>query len=288
MAYSGKTIVLKCVMALAVSFLCACSEPNDDSSVFVAESRVSPSITSSKCRVESFWIVGLYFDEIKNLSVTATPDFTERLGLNYLNGKISQVVGGLKRYPPGGTTTSTEFYWTNDYLEDIVYNGNMITVNSIGMYSKTFVIDNGKIKSQSTTYSTAFQYNDIVNYSPGLHMYEYAGNTILEKKNGVIRRIFYMEDGNLAKVELFIRNATGDIVKKIEYLLTQYDTAPNLLKGKFFINGNFFNAFSKNMFRKREVKYYNVVDGQYQLDPMQFEISGPFTIPGNMFNQVCN
>jgi hypothetical protein len=228
----------------------------------------------------------MYFDELKNLTLAGNPNFTERLNLSYSNNRIVQVQGGLWKTPSGGS--QTYYFWRNDFVEDVVYSENKITVNSVGFYSKEFVIAHGKIQSQKTTYNPGLSFLNIVNYSSGLHEYQYIGNTIVETTNGQTRRIFYIENGNLVKVELFFRDATNQIYKKIEYLLSNYDNTPNLLKGKFFIHGNFFKAFSNNNFKKFEMKAYNFVEGTYQLDPNEYAQFTFNSIPADMFIQDCN
>jgi hypothetical protein len=152
---------------------------------------------------------------------------------------------------------------------------------------KKFVLGGNRIKKQITSYSLGVNYSDFVNYSPGLHEYQYNGNLITETKNGLVRRLFYLSQGNLVKVELFLRDANAEIVKKIEYLFSNYDQQPNLLRGNFFIHGCFFKAFSVNNYRKLEIKYYNYINNAYQLDESQYAIFN-YNLPEDMFVQECN
>ncbi len=278
-----KIKVLNYFTVLIALSLYSCSDSQDQTFQKDLESRISNNEPSVPCNVASFSIVNLYFDEMINMPFSFNPNFTGRIGLSYTNSRISQVQGGLKPNPPG--SSSLGFYWTNDFIQDISYSGNTITVNSPGMYSKQFIIVNNRLVSQQTTYWLNSDY--IVNYCSELVDYQYSGNTIVEKKNNLIRRVFYMENRNLSKVELFFRNGNGDILKKKEYLFSNFDSNLNLLKGKFFINGNFFNAFSRNNFRRIEMNTYDLIDGVYQLDTSQYAYF-QHNIPNDMFIQDCN
>ena len=119
-----------------------------------------------------------------------------------------------------------------------------------------------------------------------LMTYEYDGDIILEMAAGQIRRKFYMSAGNLVKVELFIRNGTTNL-KKIEYVFSQYDNTINLLKGKFYINGKFFNAFSENNYRRIDIKFYNFVDNAYQYDSNQGGWTDYGEAPVDLFTKEC-
>ena len=248
----------------------------------------SCSNSTQSCKVTSFRILNILYDELKFIPFDSDGKFTEKINLEYDGDKIIKTHGGLRNMLPPGSSFPYHFGFSNDVVENITYNGNTITVTTLNLYTKEFVINNDKLVSQSTTYSNWVQFLDFVDFSSGLHLYEYNGNEVIEKKNGFTRRVFYLEGGNLIKVDWFILNYnTGEIYKKYEYLFSEYDNTPNRLKGKFFINGNFFKAFSKNNYKKFEMKSYNYVDGIYQLNNHDYHMESLNFIPSDMFAQEC-
>lgn len=240
---------------------------------------------SSKCKLISFSTTNMFFEELKIAPFVFNPNFDNRIHLNYLNARISQIQGGIVRSMPGGTENS--YYWTNNVSTNLVYSSDTITVNNNGFYLKKFILSGNRIKKQITSYNPSLSFAEVVNYSPGLHEYQYNGNLITETKEGFVYRLFYLEQGNLVKVELFFRDVTGTIFRKMEYLFSDYDQHPNLLKGKFYIHGNFFKAFSNNNYRKLEIKTYNYINNSYQLDASQ-NVTFTYNFPADMYAQECN
>lgn len=238
------------------------------------------------CKTVSFKTYNLIYDEFsRNVAFSYNPNFDGIIRLVYENDKIIQVKGGLYVPPPGQSSVS--FFEDNTVIEEVSYQGNTITVNSPKLYTKDFVIENNKLISQKTTYSPGLNYSSCwINRCVDLMTYEYNGDTISEMVAGQLRRKFYMAGGNLVKVELFIRNGTADY-KKIEYVFSQYDATPNLLKGKFFINGKFFTAFSANNFRRMDYKVYNFVDNAYQLDVNNGGWTDYGEAPSDLFTKDC-
>lgn len=240
-----------------------------------------------KCKVTSFNSGNLFYDELVMTSYNYNSSFSGMINLIYDGNLISKVLGGLVYIDYPGSQSNYSFMLSDDVEQNIVYSDNTITVTTSGLYTKVFVVVNDVLVSQTTTYKSFDPYV-FVNYSSGLHEYEYSGSTIIEKKDGNTRRIFYLENGNLAKVELFFRDyQTSKIYKKIEYLFTNYDAKPNLLKGKFFIHGNFFKAFSRNNYKNFEMKYYDYIDEQYKLNERNFYNSS-IDISNDTFELDCN
>ena len=74
-----------------------------------------------------------------------------------------------------------------------------------------------------------------------------------------------MNGNNLASVEKFVYNSDRTISMKTEIFFSNYDHSLNLLKGKFFINGAFYRAFSENNYNKVVVKNYSMDNNQLTL-----------------------
>lgn len=238
------------------------------------------------CKTVSFKAYNLIYDELsRNVNFAYNPNFTGTFDLVYENNRIVQVKGGLYVAPPGQLLTT--FFVDNTVVDAVSYNGNTITVASPKLYSKDFVIFNDRLISQKTTYSPNLNYSDCwINRCADLMTYEYDGDVITEMAAGQVRRKFYMSNGNLERVELSIRNGTTAI-KKVEYTFSEYDNSPNLLKGKFYLNGKFFTAFSANNYRRIETKVYNFVNNVYELDTNQYSWAEFGEVPADLFTQDC-
>lgn len=246
----------------------------------------SNSDSTPSCRLVSFDDYGVYYDEIKNGYYSFDPSYSGKFNLEYENNIISIIHGGLKNLSlPGNSNIS--FSQSDDVHDNLVYNANSITVNNYHLYSKEFVIVDGKLVSQNIEYSNYLPDEAIEDYSPGLHTYEYVGNKIIEKVGSFTRRIFYIENGNLAKIDWFFGSSPDVIYKKKEYLFTNYDSTPNLLKGKFYINGFFFKAFSNNNYRKIEINTYDFNNGVYELNQGQYSFFNYGEFTTDMFIQDC-
>lgn len=271
------------LVALGALFIGSCTNESLSNEVILNRSAINLNY-DARCTLASFSTSSVFFEELKSTSLSFNPNFDNRIYLHYSNGRLSQIQGGIMRPLPGSGGNN---YWTNNLLTNVVYSSDTIAVNYSGFYLKKFVLVGNRIKKQITSYNPGVNYSDFVNYSPGLHEYQYNGNLISETKNGLVRRLFYLSQGNLVKVELFFRDANAEIVKKIEYLFSNYDQQPNLLRGKFFIHGCFFKAFSVNNYKKIEINHYNYVDNAYQLDQSQYALFN-YNLPEDMFVQQCN
>ena len=259
------------------------------STVFIAGScsdSNSVPVIEPNCKLMSFAIHGTYYDEIKNGYFAYNPSFTGRINLNYENEVLTLIKGGLMNLSLPGTL-NVSFSQSDDVQDTVAYSGDVITVNSYHLYTKDFVIVNGQLVSQNTTYNSYLPFQTIEDYSPGLHTYEYVGDTILEKVGTFTRRIFYIENGNLVKIDWFFKNSQNVIYMKKEYLFSNYDTTPNLLKGKFYVNGSFFKAFSNNNYRKLEMNTYDAINGVYVLNQGQYAYFAFGDLPSDMFVQDC-
>lgn len=239
----------------------------------------------SYCRVENFRSVNIFYDEFLPTSYGYNYSFDGKIYLQYDNsGRINKVLGGLLCLPH--PTPSSPFYMSNNVEEYVVYEGTKIRVASLNMYEKEFEIQDDQLVSQKTTYTPNLNIFLLADKCSEVLYYEYQGNVVLEKENDLTRRIFHLENGNLVKVELFLRNFNAENIGKIEYTLSDYDSNPNLLKGKFFIHGNFFKAFSNNNYKRFSVRRYDYVDGNYVLlgEMLSFSYEN---FPNDLFVENC-
>lgn len=237
------------------------------------------------CRVQNFKSVNIFYDEFLPTAYGYNYSFDGKIYLQYDNsGRINKVLGGLLYLPH--PTPSSAFYMSNNVEEYVVYDGTKIRVASLNMYEKEFEIQGNQLVSQKTTYTPNLNIFLLADYCSEILQYEYEGNVVLEKKNGLIRRIFHLENGNLIKVELFLRNNNFENTGKLEYNFSEYDSNPNLLKGKFFIHGNFFKSFSNNNYKRFALRRFDYVDGSYVLSGEILSFSYE-NLPNDLFVENC-
>lgn len=220
-------------------------------------------------KITSVKYIALVYDDI-TLSNIYHPS-SGKISFEYDNlNRINKVVGGLVTV--GSLTNFNELTLGDEAQDNISYENNVIKVEcsyntGYRPYNKEFVVQNDKIISRSVV--------DINPYSsPSIaYTYEYLNDKIIEKRDGNSFRTFTITNGNLTKVEqinygLMIQNVWVDnqIRGKKEYLFSDFDNTENLLKGKFYINGAFFNAFSNNNYRKMVINYYTYTNNQFVLN----------------------
>lgn len=239
------------------------------------------------CRVDNFRTLNIFFDEFLPTLYSSSPSFDGKIYLEYdASGKINKVVGGLLYLPFPGSINP--FSMSNSVEENVIYDGSKIRVVSHNMYEKEFEIQGNQLVSQITTYKQGLNTFLLADYCLGTLNYTYQDNVVLEKENNLTRRIFHLENGNLVKVELFLRNNNFENTGKIEYNFSEYDSNPNLLKGKFFIHGNFFKSFSNNNYKRFSVRRFDYVDGNYVLSQMgEMYSSSIENLPNDMFTENC-
>ena len=221
-------------------------------------------------RVTSVKYIALIYDDI-TLSNYYNPS-SGKISFEYDNlNRINKVIGGLVL--AGSLTNFYELTLGDEAQDNISYENNVIKVEcsyntDYRPYNKEFVVQNDKIISRSVVNINPYSTPAIV------FTYEYLNNTVIEKKDGNSFRTFTITNGNLTNVEQInygyvkIENVWvgNQIIGKKEYVFSDYDNTENLLKGKFYINGAFFNAFSNNNYRKMVINYYAFVNNQYVLN----------------------
>ena len=95
--------------------------------------------------------------------------------------------------------------------------------------------------------------------------YAYADNQIIETDAaGRIRRKFYFENDNLAKIVSQFNNSQGNVVLKEEIIFQDYDQKLNPFKNMYHVTGAFYRAFSKNNYTSYTINQFGLlIDGSF-------------------------
>lgn len=204
-----------------------------------------------------------YMDELE-LGSTTTGPFTSFDGIHFeydSSNRINKVFGGPVMVPVGGNLI--EWVMSNSVEYDILYSENTISImsNYEPLYEgnlRLFNITNSNLINRTVTIPQGLLTQEVT------FNYTYEGNTILEYKGDELYRTFYLENGNLVKVEeLRYGNLTdplgepNTLIGKNELVFSEFDNLPNLLKAKFYIDGAFFKGFSNNNYHAIELKRFN-------------------------------
>lgn len=211
------------------------------------------------CRLTSVMAKTLFYEGVP-AAVLANPNFSGKIKFEYnSNGQIIKMIGGPVNVNPG--SGNGDFMFTDNMINAVSYQGSIIKAenrNGMGAYANfniiEYTVEQGRLiakKVKDDDYEINYQY-------------EYVHNQIIEKVGDDLYRTFYFDNNNLVKVEQILYDyQTSETVGKIDILLSNYDTHENLLQGKYFVNGAFYKAFSKNNFRNFERKHYNYIGGEY-------------------------
>lgn len=229
-----------------VSFLSSCSSGESEA--------------VSACKVTSVDIQTLSFEDIEINQMGVDPSWSGKFYFEYdSQNRIDKINGGFIPNPPG---ISPYFYLGAEAHDSISYEPGKIIAHYSANFpklrpKKIFSVDaQGKLQS---LHVTSYIGSD---ESEAFFTYEYQPNLIIEKLNGKITKKFYFENENLVKLLKLQTSSQGIVFVKQEIYYKGYDQSPNLLKGKFFINGNFLKAFSKNNYKKVESHEYIMYEGQ--------------------------
>lgn len=245
-------------------------------------------VLTENCNIRSVKTKTLLFDDIALDGYNES--FPETIAFEYDDlQRIVSVRGGLKA--TGGIDTLMHWTLFQEVNDTITYDNNVISVkysNNVSPrpYDKEFVISGNQLLNRKVT-----SYNSPFSVNPVTYTYEYNSTGIIEKINNVVYRTFTIENGNLVKVEHLAYNSANAIVLKEEYLFSNYDNSDNLLKGKYYINGAFFKAFSNNNYKSYVYNKYLVENGNYKLEK-QYSlnidfVNGPQNFP-DLFTRNCN
>lgn len=245
--------------------------------------------TETECRLTGAKITGFYYDDITIPNDAYNANFSGKISFEYDNqNRISKVKGGLLAVPDANNLN--KWVLSNDIEDVVTYENNTIKVDysansEARPYQKQFTLSNGILISRKVTKIYPQKLDPIV------FTYEYNGDEIKEKIDGKVYRTFTLSAGNLIKIEQirydFFSNA---ITGKREYSFLNYDTSENLLKGKFYINGAFFQAFSKNNYTTLKIKEYTFINNEYTLadeSGTSFELTYDADHIASLFEREC-
>lgn len=265
----------KCIfLTLAFLSFLSCSRNEDDFKT-----------PQNECGIVTAKTYNYQFDDVTISTSSFDVNFSKFTFEYDSQKRINKVIGSLVA---GSSGDLGAFYLSNIASDEITYSGNTVSVKvSVNMttrpYDKEFVIDNGKIISRKVTSKYPF-----LNSDPVIYTYEYSGNQILEKTNDRLIKTLTVENGNLTKVIKWRYDLNGNVNGKIEVVYSDYDTQENLLKGKFFINGAFYMAFSKNIYHKTDSKSYDLENGVYVFNGNFYNATFDPTQTSNYFEKNCN
>lgn len=249
---------LKAVFILPL--LVSCS--GDDTAEVITPEVIAPEVIAS-CKLVSLKTEALVFDDL--WPTAYNENYPEKMTFDHDDqNRISKVHGGFRGSSGFGSINGSWSLYSD--VEDVVtYNQDSIAVDyssnlQVKPYQKEFVVDDGKLTYQkSTSFNVASGTTTTLAYT-----YEYNGNTVIEKRNGILYRTFTFDNGNLIKSEQ-ITYIDGAVYSRKIYEFSDYDNTENLLKGKFFINGCFLRAFSNNNFKKYSYTKYMTYNGSEEV-----------------------
>jgi len=242
--------------------------------------------SDSTCRVTAVSVKNLVYDEVYFTNYSSSS--FGKIRFVYERGQISKIIGGLIKLPYD--FGSSEYAFADALENNITYLGDTIAVENKTSFTDNipsvnkFIVDAGRIVYQKQMISHPFE--TIEEYR-----YEYLENLILEKKGDVISRSFHLANGNLVRVDKISYNTDGTIRRIKQLLFSDFDSATNLMKGKFFIHGAFYQAFSANNFHKIEItdRLYSqngdLVQEQIYRNTFGFGITNGIS---DLFEQVCD
>ena len=266
----------KIIPAICLVVLCACS--GDDTTA------------TDPCKVTSVARKVLLVDDV-TLSTNYNPTFSNKLTFEYdAQNRISKIHGGLVLMAPGQGLNSGWLYY-NEVEDAVSYHNDTIRGDySNNQTNKPYIKEFVTNHNNQLTYRklTSFIYNTTVIDE---YTYTYTANQVIENKNGQLYRTFYLENGNVTKVEcIYHDSSTGAITGKKDYVFSNYDDKPNLVKGKYFVNGLLYTAFSSNNFQRMDTNTYTYSNNEYVLNGngyLFFTLTYDSDNTADIFEKVC-
>lgn len=219
--------------------------------------------TIKSCKLISVKTNILTYDDIVLSSTTFDPNFTGEINFDYDNqNRISKIKGSFVTIPSADDLRNWRM--SNEAEDLVTYENNSIKVqyahNFTSPYTKEFVIDGDRLISRKVTNLYPLKRDPI------LYTYEYNADEIKEIVNGKVYRKFTLSNGNLVKVEQIKYSLPdNEVIGKREYKFYDYDNSENLLKGKFFVSGALFKAFSKNNYTSIDINDYMIINANFEL-----------------------
>lgn len=175
---------------------------------------------------------------------------------------VRKVQGGFVPVPQG--TNLISYIFTGNGYDSIAIQNNGYYVYAKVKYSDSLIFEYTsnpviyfldsqnkiiKINKKSTFYPNGYDLN-----------YTYSDTTITETGlNGMITRIFYIKNGDLVKVISDRYYPPGVLSNRKEILFEDFDNNPNPFKGKYYVSGAFFRAFSEHNFQSYTINMYGLM-----------------------------
>lgn len=248
---------MKYIRIFLLILLINCSN-NDDS--FNEES-------INSCRLENVSIAPMIFDNyVPYFSYLEDPFIgpgvaNKRMLFEYDElDRISNITGGPARIPTG-SGIEWIFYDLNNY--EISYDGNKVIIDSQvqtvnGENKNEFVIINGKIVSKKIISTTNY-----IGYNVTEFTYEYFDEYVEEYREEELYRKFYFVNNNLIRIEQLFYDNSDNLAGKSDIVFSEFDDSINLMQGLFYVDGSFYLAFSKNVYKSITNIVYEYVNGDF-------------------------
>lgn len=213
-----------------------------------------------------------------NTDLTYPPNdaLATKIHFEYNEDVLTGIKGGFVLVPDGN---HMRLVFDEEFIYDsIVYDGNKVKVFTKPEFAYT-AFDNPE-NPIIYQINTDNKLEKITKRDEVQLNYTYNNNQVVEKSHeGETLRTFYLEDGNLVKVETN-KYVQGVLAYKKELLFIDYDDKPNTLKNKFYILGAFYRAFSKNNYTKYQLNEYRMVDGEF-IQTSSYSFSMPIAYTSN-------
>lgn len=185
------------------------------------------------------------------------------ISFEYAGGRITRVNAGYFVMVAG--TNFDNLGVSSKGYDLITYKGNNVEVMSTPKTITLFKDDS--TKSTVYTYDGEGRLAAIVKRNGERSNFVYAADSAVEKDvSGTTLRTFFFTNGNLTKIVELMVGYWGNIYGKKEILLEGYDNRKNPLKGKHYICGAFYRAFSVNNFTSWTENTYSYDNGCYTLN----------------------
>jgi hypothetical protein len=187
------------------------------------------------------------------LGYTANEPFKTLCSYEYTNGLVTKVSGGFKQ--TNGATDVAIYVYSQDVYDSLIYKEKIVNV-----YTKpAFSYFSGDVTENPTIYELNSEGN-IARFTrrDGYEVtYAYNGDAIFEKNSdGDTLRVLYKENDNLIKIVKNYRDGSGKILSVSETLFENYDNSSNPFKGRYYLIGAFYRAFSENNYTDVTQNYY--------------------------------
>lgn len=245
------------------------------------ESAVPASPELKSCFVEYLY----YPDEItmgtvQQIGFPAGPALSLKFTYIRENGHPVRTLGGFGSVPLG--TGGIRWLFSNDAYDSLVDRG-----DSVSLYAKC--VYEGGVTWESTLNPVVFvtgtdgrllRIRRKDSFSGGSYnlVYHFSGNTITEWEEAkYLNRTYYLENGNLVRVvrERWMPDSVAGFRR--EYLFSDFDDKPNPFKGRYYIRGAFFRAFSDHNYQRISINDFSWMADSGWVQNARSEYTMPLT-----------